>query len=297
MEYYSGWREATQHCPSCGWTGTGDEADQELFDGLIQVDCARCDTRLFLVPYPTHAETRLAASQGNQEAQMELRVIKLREGFLSRYEASLLTNADKLPDIPGDRLDFFLTTVNESWHVLAAGDPPLEGPNDPRIIHKELAAYETIEPVTRLVPLLEQRYGDRFRYLRTNGAELYLLGDDLSASSRLERALGKHLAASQAEVDAGSKAGSASRTEQDPWVADLHTSTGHDECQSTVGFDDFACTVSPQWYVQLETLGYQVANSRWEGKLCNACLTGWLAWATEEPDAVRLITVNPILSD
>lgn len=71
--------------------------------------------------------------------------------------------------------------------------PPLAGPDDPRILHRELAAYETIEPVTRIVPLLERRYGRRFRYLRTDDALMYLLGDDLGAADRLKNALGKHL--------------------------------------------------------------------------------------------------------
>ena len=85
-------------------------------------------------------------------------------------------------------------------------------------------------------------------------------------------------------------------TDQDPWVSDLHSSFGQGECQSTVGFDDHSCAGTPHWYVELEVLAYPVANTLWEGKLCNACLAGWEEWAAEEPEAIRVLSVNPILS-
>lgn len=194
VQYFSDWQGRRYECPACGWSGPGEDADWEVFDGLIQVDCAKCDQRLFLVLLPTTEETKEAAARGNLEAQSHLRVLETREEFLSKLEASILTDVNALPDLPGDPLDFFLTTVGETWHVLVAGQPPLTGPEDPRILHKELAAYATTEPVSRIVPLLELKYGDRFRYLRVTGALLYLLGDDLSADRNLMSALGRHRA-------------------------------------------------------------------------------------------------------
>lgn len=84
--------------------------------------------------------------------------------------------------------------------------------------------------------------------------------------------------------------------DQGPWVSDLHSSFGHGQCQSTVGFQDHPCAGSPAWYVELEILEYPVANPRWEGKLCNACLAGWEVWAVEEPAAIHVLSVNPIVS-
>lgn len=84
---------------------------------------------------------------------------------------------------------------------------------------------------------------------------------------------------------------------EEPWVADLQSSFAAGDCQSTVGFDDRRCAGTAQWYVELEVWGQPVANPRWEGKLCNPCLTGWLEWAAEEPDAVKVVSVNPIVAD
>lgn len=80
---------------------------------------------------------------------------------------------------------------------------------------------------------------------------------------------------------------------EDPWVADLHGNSGRD-CQSTVAFDDHPCGGTPRWYVELEILEYKVANPRWEGKVCSACLRGWQEWAVEESDAITVVSITPI---
>jgi len=50
------------------------------------------------------------------------------------------------------------------------------------------------------------------------------------------------------------------------------------------------------WYVELEILEYPVANPLWEGKLCNACLSGWKVWAMEEPEVIHVISMTPVVS-
>lgn len=82
---------------------------------------------------------------------------------------------------------------------------------------------------------------------------------------------------------------------QDPWVSDLESSFTPGDCQSTVGFDDHPCAGDPMHYVQIEVWQERVANPRWEGKLCDPCLTGWLEWAAEEPTAVRVVSVELIV--
>lgn len=124
MEYYSGWRDAEHQCQACGWTGTGEQADMEFFNALVQVDCPNCFARLFLVLFPTEEEARQAAAQGNAEAMRDLKVFEARNSFLAQRESTLLTDAGSLPELDGDPLDFFITTVGESWHFLAAGQPP-----------------------------------------------------------------------------------------------------------------------------------------------------------------------------
>lgn len=83
---------------------------------------------------------------------------------------------------------------------------------------------------------------------------------------------------------------------EDPWVADLDGESAHDNCQSTVGFSNRICDGSPRWYAQLEVWEYDVANPRWEGKLCDPCLAGWREWAAEDPEAIRVVSVNPVIT-
>lgn len=39
-----------------------------------------------------------------------------------------------------------------------------------------------------------------------------------------------------------------------------------------------------------------VANPKWEGRLCGDCLTGWVEWAAEDPDGIRVVSVNAIIT-
>ncbi len=81
-----------------------------------------------------------------------------------------------------------------------------------------------------------------------------------------------------------------------PWVSDLHSSNESGECQSTVDFDGSPCEGTPHWYVELQMSALGAANPRWEGKLCGACLEGWLEWAREEPERVQVVSVHSIVT-
>lgn len=85
--------------------------------------------------------------------------------------------------------------------------------------------------------------------------------------------------------------------QDDPWVADLSSDLKSSDCQSTIGFDNHPCEGAPAHYVELEIRGYPVANPRWEGKLCQACLTGWHEWSIEEPDSIRILSIHRIVMD
>ncbi|MFM2437764.1 MAG: hypothetical protein RLZ55_575 [Actinomycetota bacterium] len=159
------------------------------------MDCGGCDGRPFLVSIPSADQTRHAASEGNAMALADLAAMDRKAAFFAERELTLLTDSGKLPDLDGDHLDFSLTCWDDGqrWHVLTVGDGPPQDLNDPRIIHAELAAYETIEPVERIVALLENKYGARFRYLSTRGSDVWLLGDDIGYSE-LTQTLGAHAA-------------------------------------------------------------------------------------------------------
>lgn len=83
---------------------------------------------------------------------------------------------------------------------------------------------------------------------------------------------------------------------EDPWVADLADPDSHPYCQSTVVATDYRCEHIPKYYAQIEVWSYPVANPRWEGKLCNNCLTGWLEWAAFHPEGIKVVSVNPIVT-
>lgn len=85
-------------------------------------------------------------------------------------------------------------------------------------------------------------------------------------------------------------------TSEDPWVADLADPDSHPYCQSTVEATEHPCETTPKYYAQIEVWCHPVANPRWEGKLCNNCLTGWLEWAALNPEGIRVVSVHPIVA-
>lgn len=66
--YYIDRQAGTHRCHMCGRTGTGDAAYHDLRDGLMQMDCAKCDARLFQVPCHTAEATSQTASDGKRKA-------------------------------------------------------------------------------------------------------------------------------------------------------------------------------------------------------------------------------------
>lgn len=198
--FYSGWENQEHTCSKCGWTGLGTQADLELFIGVTQVDCPGCGGRLFTMGMPSAEQTAEAAVAGNPQAVSMTLAAHEREMFLQRRNETLLLDGDDLPDLDGEALDFYLTLGDHeghTWIYLALGDGKghdggIDSMLDPRVLHGELAVFEDTEPAGRISGVLRRRYGDRFRYLYTHRALLYLGGDNLSAASAIRCALGRH---------------------------------------------------------------------------------------------------------
>ena len=70
---------ATVDCPACGWRGTGQEADMNLFSELFDLRCPSCDRMVVIVSFPTEEETREAAARGNPDARRQLQRIEEAE--------------------------------------------------------------------------------------------------------------------------------------------------------------------------------------------------------------------------
>lgn len=63
FDYFSDWRTRRLTCPVCGWQGTFEEGDRELFDGLQDCSCPGPHggleaPRLAILQFPTEAEWR-----------------------------------------------------------------------------------------------------------------------------------------------------------------------------------------------------------------------------------------------
>lgn len=198
--YFSGWEFEEQTCSKCGWVGLGKDAWEELFFALVEVNCGGCGGRLFTVPLPTDEQIAEAAAVGNPQAVSMFLAAHERDMFLLRRNYTLLRDGESLPDIDGDELDFYLTLwtlQGEVRLVLGRGsgqgkDAAIDSMDHPDFIHFELAQFENTEPVGRIAGVLRNRYGDRFRYLYTRRALLYLGGDNLSAASEIRSTLGRH---------------------------------------------------------------------------------------------------------
>ncbi len=135
---------------------------------------------LLIVGYPTVDETREAAAAGNQRAIEDLshaeEVARRRE----RAGGLELTEQSPLPALRGVRLEFEwdLEDVDgESWTVIRC---------DGQTIWRELAYYEGWERFNEVKRLLKLRYEEFSVLTPTERSELYLFGDDMFASSKLD---------------------------------------------------------------------------------------------------------------
>lgn len=99
---FDGWEERTFTCPRCGWAGKPGEMWSEAHRELRDFSCAKCETMLLIVPYPTHEEVREAVARGVPEAVALLPHVEQRERFDEACERMELKSADRLPDLDGE---------------------------------------------------------------------------------------------------------------------------------------------------------------------------------------------------
>lgn len=172
LSYYAFDDGAEITCPECGWSGAAREASVEYYEELFDVSCPRCDRMILIVSYPTPAETKEAAALGDSHAQEEMQFVDAREQFLRGFEERKLRTPDQLPDLDGDRLEFFwdMTWGDEKLTVIRFGE---------REIWIEPALWEGFERFYEVKELLNQRYGARFSSLTpTADSEMWLYGDE-----------------------------------------------------------------------------------------------------------------------
>jgi hypothetical protein len=173
-------------CPYCRWTGPADDnEDLHIRSSLLDVVCPACDRMLFVVPFPTVAETQEAADNGNPRAAASLPDMQAQEKaanqWSTRARASLLRDPDDLPELDGDHLviDWDQERVDDdNWTVLRHGHTEL---------WRELAYWEGIGRFAEVVEILRLRYGPRLAEVRpTPTSEPNLWGDRYAVDREIE---------------------------------------------------------------------------------------------------------------
>jgi hypothetical protein len=178
--YFDGYRSETFHCPSCSWAGGFEQLEQEQYRDLFDGSCPQCEKMLMIVSYPTAEEIRKAAADGNEKAQQMLPAAKQREDLDAAFDSDGLKNADQLPDLPGNELEF-------QWDQEQDGEKNLTIIRSGEIvIWIEPAFYEGWPRFNQIKEILKARYGNRFKSLKpTERSELYLYGDDLKSPGKI----------------------------------------------------------------------------------------------------------------
>jgi len=174
-DYYGGWREKTFSC-LCGWDEAGGEAEAgEMFDELGERCCTKCGERVFMLNWPTATQVEVAAFAGNEEATRQLVDVGQRQTRMARAAREDLISVDQLPDVDAEDIRASLDVESESEH-----NPEMCLFLNGTIVHREPAWYEGIEPLVRMLPILQEKYGERLHSISIGqGASLYLLGSAL----------------------------------------------------------------------------------------------------------------------
>lgn len=190
FEYFSNWRDHT-FTHSCGWTGKHSEASQELFNELFELNCPQCEGRLAVISLPTATQIKNAAKEGNAEALEMLDQVNRSEQF-AKERTTRRKSLKRLPKQSGDRLEFTLSTegsgdwMNPSWLILNCNGEE---------IYRERSGFEHWEAVIKIGQAIHSQFTGRIAFFDPGQAAVGLLGDNLSASGRIQAFLNEtHLA-------------------------------------------------------------------------------------------------------
>lgn len=167
------------NCTHCGWTGLGrDTTLYEMFEGGAEYCCPTCHAVFGFVAFPTEDEARTDP----RADPIDRAIADRRAERQARFEATRLTSPVQLPPLapPPSRLVWDVVDVapDEAEVRILHGD---------RVVWRELSFYENFRRFDEVARILKAKYGDALRDLVPTGRSLTdLLGDDLSASGRVE---------------------------------------------------------------------------------------------------------------
>ena len=197
FSYYSNWETETLTCPQCGWQGTFNEGDTELYEELMDSSCRQCDEApmLAIVSYPTLEEMEANFDKLSPAEQQSL---KKRKAFLKRLDAEELKPDSPLPDLPGDTLVLFW-----DWERDDSNDSGLTViRHGATVLWREPCVWEGYDRYFDVLAILKQRYGSRLHDLiPTTGTHTYLYGDAISSPEKVDAARGELRASSNHPTD------------------------------------------------------------------------------------------------
>lgn len=152
----------------------------EVFEELAEYCCPGCGDKVATVPFPTREETAAAAALGNPEAIAEMERWAQRDIFWGRLDESRRSPIAWPAWLNAGDVSCALhleTVDGDTWLVLTANGAE---------IHRELAAFESSEPLARLGAAVKEHVGDRLKEFDYAPAVLYLAGDKLRLLAEME---------------------------------------------------------------------------------------------------------------
>ena len=87
FRYFDDWKTEIFTCPKCGWKGTFEEGDVEIYEALMDSSCPDCDyastPMLAIVSWPTMEES---IENWDEVSDIDKNIILMRKGFLDKLE-------------------------------------------------------------------------------------------------------------------------------------------------------------------------------------------------------------------
>lgn len=180
IAYWDYDRDGAIACPGCGWSGPASKGE-DFHGGLLDVTCPQCSKMLLIVPFPTVAETRAAAKDGNARAQAELPSVDRVQKRWGAAAAVALTDSRELPEIDNNEITVVWDFEKRDGEVITILR------HDEKVLWRELAYWEGIDRFEKVATLLERRYGPRLAAIEPSpSSEIYLYGDLLAAPRRVD---------------------------------------------------------------------------------------------------------------
>lgn len=172
----------TWTCNECTWTGPRQDMSLEVFTDLFEAQCPECSAKIAIVLHPTSEEIRAAAAAGEPEAQSMLAQVNVAEEFSASRSASR-SKLKHLTGLVGANLEFTLESSDDgdwmspTWiYVVCQG----------KRIYKERSGFEHWEAVIDIGAALLERYRHQIAWFDPGQTGRALLGDNLSASGRIQ---------------------------------------------------------------------------------------------------------------